>query len=761
MRLPLDGPLMMAEVARTGAPILVSTWKERLLRYPHHRRVHARGGDRAVAGLPLRVEGRTIGALSLAFPTDRDFDTGDRRFMATVADLCAQALERARLYEAVRRSEAQFRQLADAIPQIAWIIDRDGVTLDYLNERWYEYTGQQPAISETAQTNALIHPADRPQYDERWAESLRTGAPFSCEVRLRKGDGAYRWFLSRSVALRNADGRIAKWFGTATDIDDTRRAAGAQRFLAELGRTLATSLDYQETLQRVVHLAVPALADYCFVDVVQADGQIRRVAWAHVDPAEEQLFDRVLAQYVPSRLQADHPISRTLETGEAQFVPQVSETWLAGIAFSAEHLEFMRARNFQSQVTVPLRARGRTLGAITFCFTTRSGRRYGEEQLRFAQDVAERVALAVDNARLYSDARDAETKVRRLLDAGVVGVTVVDREHILEANDYFLAMVGYTPEEVASRRLRWTELTPPEFAAADAQSFVELAERGVSTPFEKEYIRRDGSRVPVLIGGAELQRDPPQWVCFILNLTERKRAEDEWRAFIDATAHDLRNPLTTVLGQTQLMQRRLRRDGGMSPADGDARLTAIAAAATRAAGLIDDLIDTARMRAGQSLEMDAAPIDLIPLVGSCAQEARRVGASHVVRVETDVAHLMVVADVPRIERVIRNVLDNAIKYSPDGGEVVVRLTREEDDDDSWAVVAIRDSGIGIPAADLPYVFDRFHRGSNVAGRIHGSGIGLTGAQQIVTQHGGTIEVASSEGAGSTFTLRLPLHDPGA
>ena len=94
-RLPLDGPTLVAEVARSGEPILLATWEERIARYPHHRRVHARGGDRAVAGLPLQVEGRTIGALSLAFPSDRAFDDDDRRFMATVADLCSQALERA------------------------------------------------------------------------------------------------------------------------------------------------------------------------------------------------------------------------------------------------------------------------------------------------------------------------------------------------------------------------------------------------------------------------------------------------------------------------------------------------------------------------------------------------------------------------------------------------------------------------------------------------------------------------------------------
>jgi signal transduction histidine kinase len=107
--------------------------------------------------------------------------------------------------------------------------------------------------------------------------------------------------------------------------------------------------------------------------------------------------------------------------------------------------------------------------------------------------------------------------------------------------------------------------------------------------------------------------------------------------------------------------------------------------------------------------------------------------------------------------VLGNLLGNAVKYSPAGGEVAVRVVRERDAGGrAWAVVAVRDQGIGIPVADLPHVFERYRRGSNVGGRIVGSGVGLAGARQIVEQHGGTIAVASEEGRGSTFSLRLPL-----
>jgi signal transduction histidine kinase len=127
-----------------------------------------------------------------------------------------------------------------------------------------------------------------------------------------------------------------------------------------------------------------------------------------------------------------------------------------------------------------------------------------------------------------------------------------------------------------------------------------------------------------------------------------------------------------------------------------------------------------------------------------------------VRVESENFSLVALADRSRIERVVRNMLDNAVKYSPAGGDVVVHARREEDEDGIWGVVTIEDRGLGIPASDLPYVFDRFRRGGNVQQHIAGSGIGLTGAKQIVAQHGGAITVQSVECEGSTFTLRLPL-----
>jgi signal transduction histidine kinase len=154
-------------------------------------------------------------------------------------------------------------------------------------------------------------------------------------------------------------------------------------------------------------------------------------------------------------------------------------------------------------------------------------------------------------------------------------------------------------------------------------------------------------------------------------------------------------------------------------------------------------------------------MDLIALVQQLVTDYQRTTRHHQLRVETLTSELVGRWDTARLERVLANLLSNAIKYSPDGGDITIKLTAETSGEGaSWAAVVVQDSGLGIPAADLPHIFERFHRGTNVSGRIRGAGIGLAGARQLVEQHGGTIEVASVEGRGASFTVRLPCT-PGA
>jgi signal transduction histidine kinase len=227
------------------------------------------------------------------------------------------------------------------------------------------------------------------------------------------------------------------------------------------------------------------------------------------------------------------------------------------------------------------------------------------------------------------------------------------------------------------------------------------------------------------------------------------KARDE---FVAVVVHDLRHPLAAVKWHVQVLRRRARRAEPVTGDDLSTFLTTIELGVNTLSAQIDELHDAMRLQAGRPLELQTRSTDLVGLVQAVMRQHEGVSERYCLRCETSVPSLLGVWDPGRLERVIDNLLSNAIKFTPAGGDVTLRINR----DGAWAVLAVDDPGVGIPAADLPHVFERYWRGSNVTGRIAGSGLGLSGARGIIEQHGGTISVASAEGRGSTFTLRLPL-----
>jgi signal transduction histidine kinase len=228
---------------------------------------------------------------------------------------------------------------------------------------------------------------------------------------------------------------------------------------------------------------------------------------------------------------------------------------------------------------------------------------------------------------------------------------------------------------------------------------------------------------------------------------------------LSAITHDLGQPLTSIRVAAQLLQRQAAGGDATEAARLAAGLAGIDAATGTMWSMLDELLDVVRLDAGRPLDLNWQQLDLVALARREAEAQAGTSARHRLRVETEMPELIVEADPARIGRALANLIANAIKFSPEGGDVRVTVTREPQagGDGAWAVVRVQDRGVGIPAADLPHVFERFYRGTNVAGRITGTGIGLATARQIVEQHGGRIDVASDEGRGSTFSVRLPLQ----
>jgi signal transduction histidine kinase len=257
---------------------------------------------------------------------------------------------------------------------------------------------------------------------------------------------------------------------------------------------------------------------------------------------------------------------------------------------------------------------------------------------------------------------------------------------------------------------------------------------------------------------------------------ERKHAEDERARLVRASAeaeaslrardetlatisHDLRTPLTSIRGLAQLLRRRLVRGAAMTTEELIERLGRIDDQTALMTRMIDDLLDIARIEAGRPLELRREPCDLTALVRRTTADVQRSTERHQLRVVADDQPIVGALDCPRLERVLLNLLTNAVKYCPDGGEIELTVRAEHGPAGAWAVLAVRDGGIGIPPDDLPRIFERFYRASNVGDRLRGTGLGLAGARQIVEQHGGEIGVVSTPGVGSTFTVRLPLDQP--
>ncbi|HTK08237.1 MAG TPA: GAF domain-containing sensor histidine kinase [Ktedonobacteraceae bacterium] len=237
--------------------------------------------------------------------------------------------------------------------------------------------------------------------------------------------------------------------------------------------------------------------------------------------------------------------------------------------------------------------------------------------------------------------------------------------------------------------------------------------------------------------------------------TQAEQALELRNAFLFTVTHDLRSPLTSIIGSAQLLERCIEKYRPPESHKYRQPLEVISASTRRMNTMIEDLLDLACLQMGLQLELKREEGDLIEVARRLVNEHQQNTSKHQLMLQTDLHSLSADYDAPRIERVLANLLSNAIKYSPGGGEIIVNISQQEEDG-GWAVISLQDYGIGIPAQDLPYIFEPFHRASNSERNIQGTGLGLTSASQIIEQHGGKISVISKEGQGTIFTIRLPL-----
>ncbi|MBS2026978.1 MAG: PAS domain S-box protein [Deltaproteobacteria bacterium] len=304
---------------------------------------------------------------------------------------------------AAERSERELRSIADAIPHHV-IVGEPGGRASFANRRLLEYVGQGLTFFNQSRWLRAVHPDDRARTAARWKEANDRKIPVEIELRLRRADGAYRWFLVRGMPLVDAPGGPVRWFSTATDVHGQKQAEWRWRFLSEASAELAGATDFDAALRKLTELAVPGFADGAVADVIEPDGRVRRVAVSHQRPGAVGLMWNAAGQF-GDQLDERLGLGRVLRQGKHEFFPEVDLDMLRSQVADPALLQFYVDLRMRSLIEVPLTARGRTLGALIFL--CEEGRRFGNDDLELALELGRRAGLAIDNGRLLRDSEAA------------------------------------------------------------------------------------------------------------------------------------------------------------------------------------------------------------------------------------------------------------------------------------------------------------------------------------------------------------------
>jgi PAS domain S-box-containing protein len=535
----------------------------------------------------------------------------------------------------LERSEQRYRSLVAATASIVWTTDGEGGFVTP-QPSWEAYTGQPWEQHRGWGWTNAIHPEDVDQLKASWQTALETRTLYEGRGRIwHAPSGEYRFFVARGVPVSAPDGSTREWIGTVADVHERRVGEARASFLSRVSAALAGSLDYEQTLVRVSRLAVPEMADWCAVDVIER-GEVRRLAIEHADPARRSLTRRLLERRA-IRLTSDEGLGRALREGRPILYEQPDEHLATRAGADPDQAAAARELGLRSAIIVPLIVRGQAIGGITLVRSD-SKRAYTAADLQFAEELARRAAAAIDNARLYRETLDAN------------------------------------------------------------------------------------------------------------------RLKDE---FLATLSHELRTPLNAILGWAAMLRR-----PGMTPEQLARGIDTIERNAGLQAQLIADLLDVSRITSG-AVRLEPEDVNLAPLMGQAVDTVKPMADAGGVRLvlhagdEPAVVH----GDPARLQQIVWNLLANAVKFTPRGGQVELTLTTV----DRQAEIVVSDNGRGIDPAFLPYIFDPFRQADSSTTRTHGGlGLGLAIVRHLAELHGGSV-TATSEGIdhGSLFRVKLPLSQSAA
>jgi PAS domain S-box-containing protein len=630
--------------------------------------------------------------------------------------------------EAAIEGERRAREIVESLPHLVWTSTAEGAC-DYLSPQWVAYTG----LPEEGQLGYLwwecLHPEDRPGAVARWGEATGAGRPFDLEFRIRRHDGVYRWFKTRAEPLRDVEGRIRKWFGTNTDVDDQRRAEAALREAhGELeARVRSRTWEYELLASRL-----QAALELASLGVWEWVPATRVLSW---DPALRRLYG----------VGAGEPVS--YETWEALLVGEDrARVWREeGAAFErqGEQPVFFRIRRRDGQERL----------IESLAVVRRDARGRVERVLGVNRDVTEERAAA---ERL----RVSESLLRDFVEHAPAAIAMFDtRLCYVRASRSWRAQFGLEGRELAGLGPAEGLRPPPAccFAAVprvlggEVERAEEEAVVGVDGSVEwwqweaRPWRRADGEVAGVLLSAQSITARKRLELDLQRQRMELERSNRDLEQFAYVASHDLQEPLRAVAGCVQLLQ---RRHGGALPGEAQELITHAVDGARRMQALILDLLTFSRVGTG---ELARRPTGLGEALEEALQNLRAVLAEAGAEVAREGELPTLEVDRARVVMLLQNLVGNAVKYRhPERAcRVQVGAVREGEE---W-VVSVRDNGIGIEGRFHERIFVIFQR-LHTRSEYPGTGIGLALCKKIVERHGGRIWVESALGVGSVFRFTL-------
>jgi PAS domain S-box-containing protein len=670
----------------------------------------------------IRKDG-TVAWINACVSLRNETQGNDVHTIAIIEDIS----ERKRLEAELRASEQRWRGITEALPQLVWSARPDGY-VDYQSTQFGEYFGIPEDKMLGWQWLEFLHPDDRERTRLAWQAAIEQDSDYDLEVRLRRFDGVYRWFKTRGVRIRDSEGTVVKWFGTCTDITDSKKTEEALRESEHRWRSLT------EALPQLVWTALPdGACDYFSTQWTQYTGV----------PTSELLGWQWMKTL--------HPEDRE----------PTRKFWLDSVAGLHGYDVEYRVRRLDGEYRwfktrgVPIRDSDdrifKWFGSCTDITTSKQL----EDELRQANERLDLAVRGSDIALWENNMPDGD---------------------FLRGRRYYVnawEQLGYQRSEIPpdDPPMSGDRVHPDERAAVQEAIRKYLA--GESDKFELEHRlrHRDGSYHWVLTRGVAV-RDaagkPIRFVGSAVNITDRKRLEEELRRakeaaesanrakdeFLANVSHEIRTPMNAIMGLTALVLGTDLNEGQRQS------LTTVKSAANNLLGIINDLLDFSKIEAGK-LELSLGEFGLRATLGdtlrALAVRAHQKGLELVSNVHSDVPDALI-GDAGRLRQVLLNLIGNAIKFTGKG-EVVVQVRAvpdapsKNDGDEVHLLFTVRDTGIGIPKEKQATIFRAFEQeDSSTTRKYGGTGLGLTISAQLAALMGGRIEVDSEPSRGSTFSF---------